>query len=146
MPVARIAALGSFLAIAIGTFQSLYVRIYTIDLPGLRAAWTELPYRKLPGLRRMLLEVDRRTPDGARILLWLPQHEWDGGYGYGFWRAEYLLARKTVIPLLHPEHDRMEPSHLSEADWVVCWRQCPPPPDFVLTWKSDDGSLWRRVR
>jgi len=146
MRLARVAALASFLAIAIGAFQTFYLRAYTFDAAPMRAYFTELPYRKLPGFQRLMTEVGPRTPDGARILVWLPYHQWQQGYSYGYWRAKYLLVHETVIPLLEMNRDAVEPTRLHEAEWVVCYHTCPPPPGFVLAWKSEDGTLWRRGR
>ena len=136
----------AFVAIAAGAFQPLYVRMLFAAAPPMRAAFEELPYRRLPGLRRLMLDVDGLTPPGARIALWTPFREWDGGYGYAFRRAPFLLAGKRVLPMIEPERDRPTVRYLGEADYVVCWRACPPVTGFRSMWRSADGELLVRAR
>lgn len=142
--VAALAA-AAWLAIGIGAFQTFYLRIWTADRQALHAQFTELPYRRIPGWRKLLLEVERRTPPGARILIGLPHRPWQSGYGYGFRRAQYMLAGREAVPLLDRETDRIDEKALEIADFVVCWRGCPAPPGFALIWQSEDGMLFRRV-
>src|ERR1043165_4621870 len=103
MPRLRaILAVAAFLAIAAGAFQPLYVRMLFADTTRMRAAFEELPYRRLPGLRRLMLDVARTTPPGARIALFAPfapSIDSDGGYGYAFRRAPFLLAGRRVLPM-----------------------------------------------
>jgi len=141
-----ILAVAAFAAIAAGTFQPLYVRMLFIDAAPMRAAFEELPYRRLPGLRRLMLDVDGRTPRGARIALWVPYTEWNGGYGYAYRRAPFLLADKRVLPMLEPERDRPTARYLAEAEYVACWRACPPFTGFRSAWRSADGELMERAR
>src|ERR1051326_1588870 len=126
MPRLRaILAVAAFAAIAAGTFQPLYVRMLFADAAPMRAAFEELPYRRLPGLRRLMLDVDRRTPRGARIALWVPYTEWNGGYGYAYRRAPFLLPDKRVLPMLEPTRHRPTTAHLAEGGEVVCWHARP---------------------
>jgi hypothetical protein len=141
-----IAALGAFLAIAIGSFEPFYLRIYTIDSATLRANWTELPYRKVPGLRRVLVEVDRRTPRGARVLLATPHRPGEGGYRYAYARAQFLLAGRELVPLLEPFTENRIPLQLESVDYIACWHDCATPQGFEIIWKNNDGVLLRRAR
>src|SRR5437660_928583 len=80
-------ALGIVVAVAIAAaaFQPFYLRIYTTNRAGLAAALTELPYRKLPGMRQFILEVRARTRDGDAIAIAAPLHRGpllQGGYDY----------------------------------------------------------------
>src|ERR1044071_4695327 len=104
----------AFVAIAAGAFQPLYVRMLFADTTRMRAAFEELPYRRLPGLRRLMLDAARTTPPGARIALFAPFNDWDGGYGYAFRRAPFLLAGRRVLPLTTRD--------VAEAEDGVCWR------------------------
>src|SRR5262245_62337045 len=104
--IRRWIALLAFAVIGIGTFQPMYLRIFGANGPALAAAFTELPYRRLPGLRRLLGEVAQRTPPGAAIALFAPFREWEGGYGYAFRRAPYMLPGKRVFPMLAPGRGR----------------------------------------
>ncbi|HEY6136192.1 MAG TPA: hypothetical protein VI670_00340 [Thermoanaerobaculia bacterium] len=147
MPRLRaILAVAAFAAIAAGAFQPLYVRMLFADARPMHAAFDELPYRRLPGLRRLMLDVARMTPPGARIALYAPFNEWDGGYGYAFRRAPFLLAGRRVLPMLEPGRDRPTARYLGEAEYVVCWRGCPPLNGFRRSWGSADGELLVRAR
>jgi len=133
----RIAAYAVLAMLVIGGFEPHYVRVLTADAARTRAAMTELPYRKLPGFRRLLVGVDRSTPRGARIAIALPFADWEGGYGYGYYRASFLLPGKQVVPLLPP-------SNLRFADYVVVWKGKPAIDGFVPLWTTSDGTLLKR--
>ncbi len=112
----------------------------------MRAAFTELPYRKLPGFRQFMIDIDRRTPAGARIAVAFPFGQWEGGYGYGYLRAFFLLPGKQVVPLLAPNTDRPAPENLALADYVAAWHVTPQISGFQTEWRSAEGTLLRRVR
>ena len=140
------ALVAAWIAIAAGSFQPFYLKIFRIDIPSLRARLTELPYRKTPGLRSALVEVARRTPPGAHILLWTPDHTWDPRYDYAYRRAQFLLAGRDVIPLLVSNRDGIDARNPSAAQFIACWPECPPaPPGFVVDWRGDTGMLLRRT-
>jgi hypothetical protein len=143
---AKIAAIAASLAIGIGAFQQLYLRIHFVDPTSTRLQWTEFPYRRVPGLRGMLFQVEQRTPQRAAVLLWTPHRPWQGGYGYAFRRAQYVLAGRDVIPYLDRERDVDMPQNVARADYIACWPACPTFPGFEVTWRSRDGMLLRRVR
>lgn len=124
--------------LAIGTFQTYYVRILFESSDARRRAYAELPYRKVPGLRRLLTEADRRLPIGANVLFAMPEGTPAGAYEYAHRRSIYLLAGKNVLPL------RRE--NLARADYIVCWRACSPPQGFQQLWRSEDGVLLRKTR
>ena len=135
----QIAAYAVLAMLVIGGFETYYIRVFTIDATRTRAAMTELPYRKLPGLRRLLVDVDRSTPRGAKIAIALPFRDWEGGYGYGYYRASFLLPGKQVVPLLPP-------SNLRFADYVVMWKARSAIDGFVPLWTTSDGTLMVRRR
>ena len=135
----RIASYVVLAMLVIGGFETYYVRVFRLDAARVRASMTELPYRKLPGFRRLILEVDRTTPRGARIAIALPVREWEGGYGYGYYRASFLLPGKQVVPLLPP-------SNLRFADYVVVWHGRPAIDGFTPVWTTADGTLMVRRR
>ncbi|MFL6245943.1 MAG: hypothetical protein ACJ74H_07970 [Thermoanaerobaculia bacterium] len=144
-PILAAMAIAAWAAIGIGAFETFYLRIYTQDRSRLSAQWVELPYRQIPGLRTLLREVDRRTPRGARVLIALPHHPWQSGYGYGFRRAQYVLQGKVAIPLLDRATDTVDPTALARAEYVVCWRECRTPRGFQIIWRNQDGILLRRT-
>src|SRR5712691_9247469 len=121
---ARIASILALAMIVIGGLEPFYLRIFAADTSSMRAAFTELPYRKMPGLRQLLIEVDSRTPPGARIAICVPFTEWDGGYGYAYYRSSYMLPGKQVVPI----------GNLSEAEYVACWHMRPALPQFAVVW------------
>lgn len=133
-------------AIVAGAFQPMYVRMYFVDTARMHATFEELPYRKLPGLRRMSLEVQRRTPHGARVALWTPHGEWERGYRYAFQRVPFLLGDKQVLPMLEPDRDLPTARYLGQADYIACWRGCPSVSGFRTIWRSADGELMVHMR
>lgn len=123
-------------AVIAGSFQPYFLRIWKQDWGVLHAYLTELPYRKIPGLRQLLVETNRRTPDGARILFAMPGSIQKDGYDYAFGRAQYMLAGKDVVPRFAKD--------AGDVEYIVCWSRCNPPAHFAVIWKSDVGSLARR--
>ena len=112
----------------------------------MREAFTELPYQKLPGFRRFMIEIDQRTPLRSRVAIALPYTQWEGGYGYGYLRAFYLLPGKQIIPLLGLNSDRPAAENLARADYVAAWHTAPSVDGFEIVWRSADGALMRRTR
>jgi hypothetical protein len=131
-------------AIGIGAFQKLYVTIHFRDTAALRTFWTEAPFRQIPGLRRLLMEAEARTKPGDRVLLWTPHRPWQGGYGYAFRRAQYVLAGRDVIPLIDRASGVVEERNIARATYIACWPECPPLTDFDVIWRSEAGTLLRR--
>lgn len=145
-PWSRILAAVAIAAIVAGAFEPFYVRIFLTDARQMHAYLTELPYRKLPGWRAFLTGVDARTPPGARIAIALPYGQWEEGYGYGYYRASFLLPGKQVVPLLELHADRLAPQHLNDADYIASWRGEPRVDGFTTIWRTPDGALLRRNR
>jgi hypothetical protein len=138
-------ALAMVLLVA-GAFEPFYLRVWRLDAAATRQSLTELPYRKLPGFRRFVTDVDARTPAAARIALWMPLQQWEGGYGYGFYRAAFLAPSKTLVPMLTVGADRLAPEQLASGDYVAAWHGDPQLPGFAPVWRSPDGVLLRRLR
>ena len=139
------AAIAIWVAIGAGAFDPFYVRIHAMSTRGMADAYAELPYRRIPGLREFLLETDRRTPPGARILLDLGQRTWKRGYEYAFLRAEFVLATKHVLPLID-ERGRIVESRVASADYLVCWRPCSARAGFDVVFRNEHAVLARRAR
>jgi hypothetical protein len=135
-------ALGIVVAVAIAAaaFQPFYLRIYTTNRAGLAAALTELPYRKLPGMRQFMLDVRARTRDGDAIGIAAPLPRTparDSAYDYLFRRGRYLLGGRRVVPL---------PENLAMATHIACFHCTSTAPGFVEIWRGRDGALLRRAR
>ena len=142
---AAVAALALF-SIFAGAFQPAYWRIYKANRALIGPFLTELPYSKMPGLRRFMLGVRERTRDGDRIAIVLPARRWEGGYAYGFIRSTYLLAGRQTVPLLS-DSDQPLPANIARATHIASWAGAPPPlPGFVVTWSTPDGVLLQRRR
>lgn len=127
-------------AIAAAAFQPFYLRSFTIDRARYAAALTELPYRKLPGMRQFMLDVRARTNDGDTIGIAAPLPRTpaqDNAYDYLFRRGRYLLGGRRVVPL---------PENLAMATYIACFHCTPPAPGFVEIWRGRDGTLLRRAR
>jgi hypothetical protein len=144
--VAQVASTVIVAAILIGGFQPFYLRIFRVDPVAMRANFTEMPYRKLPGFRRFLIEVDRTTVPRSRIAICLPSQEWDGAYGYGYRRASFLLPGKQVVSLLRMDADVPAIENAALADYVACWHGAPRIDGFEISWRNADGTLMKRVR
>ena len=144
MNIRLIATIAVWLAIGAGAFEQFYLQIHRRNHAAMAAGFTELPYRRIPGLRTLAIEVDRRTPPGARILLVLPHRTWKGGYEYGFRRAQFLLYAKRVLPLID-EEGRLLRDNLQRAEYVACWRECELPGGYEILWRGPDGLLARRA-
>lgn len=129
-----------------GAFEPFYLRIFTMDAAAARQSFTELPYRKLPGFRQFILDADARTPPGARIAVWMPLQQWEGGYGYGFYRAAFLAPSKTLVPMLTIGADRLAPNQLASSEYIAAWRGDSLVVGFAPVWRSRDGVLLRRVQ
>ncbi len=130
--------------IALGAFQAFYLQIFIIDRSALGATLTELPYRRLPGLRRFLLEVRARTSPGDVVAIDAGLPSWERGYEYCYGRATYLLAGRLVLPL-RDRVDRRLSENLAQATHVASYRSQVLPPGFSPVWRSADGVLLRRT-
>jgi len=144
--IRRAASAVAFAAILIGGFESYYLRVFPESPARGRPILTELPYRKMPGLRELLVGADARTPRGASIAILVPYTAWDGGYGYAYARSSYLLPGKQLIPLLRIGEDVADPANLAHADYVLCWGGVPPLAGFSKVWQTTSGMLLRRSR
>jgi hypothetical protein len=137
----RLVAAAAFLLILIGGFEPFYLRIFRMDRKGMGAAFAEMPFRKVTGLQAFLKGVDAHTPPHARIALWFPFRQWEGGYGYGYYRASYLLPGKQVVPLLALHDDRPQLTNLGQADYLASYGELMVPPGFEHVWHDEHGAL-----
>ena len=145
----RIAALCAVILIAASSFEPFYLRIFAMNRRQFSATLTELPYRKLPGLRHFLLDVRAYTSRGDAVALYASglHHaaRWEGGYDYLRERAMYPFAGRRIISLVD-DNDRPRPERLSDATCIAAYRSLPSVPGFVLVWRGPDGCLLRRGR
>jgi len=137
----RFAAVVAFALILIGGFEPFYLRVFGIDRAREGAAFAELPFQKIRGLKSFLEGVDAHTPPRARIAIWVPFRQWEGGYGYAYYRASYLLPGKQVVPLLAPHEDRVVFSNLAKADYLASLGEPIVAPGFESCWQDEHGML-----
>ncbi len=121
---------------AAGAFEPFYLRIFVADRALMAQREIELPYRKLPGSRRFLLDVRARTRPGEVIAIAGPFPESYAGYEYLYSRSFYPLAGRVVVPI----------SEVAKADVIASYRAAPNVPDFAEVWRGPDGVLLRRTR
>lgn len=124
--------------IAAGAFQPFYLDVWRQDWRTLGAFLTDVPYRKVPGLRHACLEAALRTPPGASVLLVTKHRSWPDGYDYAFRRAHYLLAGRQMVPMLGPRP-------ADPPDFILCVpAECSAPPSFRTIWRDSSGALLER--
>ena len=143
-PVRRAVVFLAVAAIGIGAFQVFYLEIHFTDRARLREMYSALPYRRIPGLQELLVATAARTPMGSRVLIATPHRPWDGGYGYAYRRAQFVLAGREVIPLLDPKTEQPSPENVRRAEYIACWRECPQG-RFEVLWRGRDAQLLRRT-
>ena len=113
-----------------------------------RAQWHELlsrfPDRHFPGYHEFILGVRQQTPEGASIAIAFPTLAWEQGYSYAYFRADYLLEQRRVIPLALPEWKNA--GRVYEAEYVAAWQVAPPSNGWTVVWTGAGGSLVKRSR
>ena len=102
-----------------------------IDRRPLRLANDPMP----ASLDSFLSELRVRTTPGERIGL---QLGWPAdGFSYGYWRAHYMLAGRTVLPPMNvvaPE----------DATVIAVWKSGYGDPRYDLVFVGHDGAIARR--
>jgi hypothetical protein len=130
-------------AILIGGFEPFFFNVYFVDRAEASRMLTEGPDLAAPGYAAFLREVRRRTPPEARVAIFVPMRQWDGGYQYAYYRASYALVPREVIPLVDPD-DEAHLDRIARADYVASWRMTPEIPGFFEVWKADGNTLLKR--
>lgn len=139
----RSAAILAFALIFFGGFETYYLRSFVEDRTALRQRLVELPWRKLPGFQRFLLEVRAVSRTDETIALWISPMRWMEGYEYGYVRAGYLLSGRDVMPLLNPQ-ERFLAFNARSADLIACYRCSAPPGGFRIVGRTPDGLILRK--
>jgi hypothetical protein len=137
-------AVAAFALILIGGFESHYIRVLFSDRSAAEEFFRELPYRKLPGYRQLLLDAANLVPEGSRVAFWMPEARWQGGYRYGFERSGYFLAGRQPVPLIDSS-DQFREDNLGKSEWIICWRCEVPFPGFETVWRGAAGSVAKRT-
>ena len=131
-----------FVLLFLGTAEPQYVRIFFMDRVRLADGIGSARFGKMPEIRPFLEEVDRRSEPGMSVAIVIPNLEWSQGYEYAFYRAGYVLAGRTVLPVIAPDN-RAIPANLSGADLVAAWRTDLDSRRFEIVWEGAGGVLAR---
>lgn len=124
-----------------GGFQPEFFRIFFRDRTAISAYYEELPYRKIRGLRTFLLDVERRTAPGDSVALVVASApQWDRGYYYAYQRAPYLLAGRSVLPVVD-SWNRVRTDNVAAAKYLACLHCDGVPQDFEIVFRAADGIL-----
>lgn len=143
---AGLLALAALFLVLIGGFQPYYVRLLLSGTSSLQAVLVELPYRRAPGLRELLVRARELSQPGERIVVVAPADRWGGaggGYRYVYGRAMYALAGRQVLPLID-DRERPVPGW-RDADLALVWH-ARIPPDYEVIFRNEDGAVARRAR
>jgi len=124
--------------------KPFYVTFLSADRDGWGRHLDQFPDRRAPGYVELLRAAADRIPAGSRVAIVFPTLEWSRGYSYAYFRAEYLLAGRVVVPLSW--FDRPRPERIVEAEYVVVYRSGPPPGRWQIVFRNGDGAVARRVR
>ena len=138
--MSRIASIALFCAIAVLAVDPPLVLLAFED----RAAREATLARRAdpsPELAAFLTSVRARTKKGESVVLLLPARDWER-YSRGYFRASYLLAGRTVLPVLTKE-GTVARENLARADYIAAWR-VRYAGDGSLVWQGHGGTLVRR--
>jgi hypothetical protein len=139
-----VAAMLLFAALVGFGLRPFYVTFLLADREGWARRLEQFPDRRAPGYVELLREAGARIPDGARVAVVFPTLDWPGGYSYAYYRAQYILAGRVVVPLSW--FDRPRPERLSEAEYTVVYRTAPPAGRWTVLFQNADGAVARRSR
>lgn len=121
-----------------------YVRFLVGDRAGWGRYLEQFPDRRAPGYIELLRIAEGHIPPGARVAIVYPTLDWPRGYAYAYYRAQYVLAGRIVVPLAW--FDRPRPERIDEAEYVVVYRAAPPAGRWAILAQSADGAVARRSR
>lgn len=128
-----------------GALEYHYIQIFFIDRVALDRRIADLRFGKMPEISPFLHEVERHTEPGQKIALVIPSRKWHEGYEYAFLRAAYVLAGRTVLPVVWTD-DRFISKNLRSADLVAAWHVEMNPGRFTVVWRGAGGALYRERR
>lgn len=92
---------------------------------------------------RFLKGVRERTPRGAKIIFVVPTMSWDDGYSYAYYRANYFLSGREVLPLVWMD-DSTHSENLRAAEYLGLWRVEMPRTNARVVWQGEGGVLLKR--
>jgi hypothetical protein len=131
-------------ALAYVGLQPFYARFVVVDRAPWAAMLAEFPDRRFPGYLDLLQRAADVVPHDAAVAVVFPTLEWHRGYSYAYFRAQYFLPGRRVVPLGWPTGAR--PERLAEAEWVVAFGTPLPDGAWTVVAEVPDGRVARRTR
>jgi hypothetical protein len=124
--------------------KPLYARFLVIDREPWGAMLSGFPDRKAPGYVGLVRQAADTIPRGEAVAVLFPTLDWHRGYSYAYFRAQYFLPGRKLVPLGWPDGAR--PDRLSEAGWAIVFGVSPPEDGWTVVATSPDGAIMRRSR
>lgn len=131
--------------ILIGGFEPFYLRVLAIERDRLERSLVELPYQKMPGLRRFLVQVRAHTRPGDVIALVASESRRTEAWDYIYDRSLYTLAGRHVVATVD-RGDRQIPQAIEGAEVIAAFGAEVAAEGFREVWRGPEGTILRRVR
>lgn len=142
MQPSRIVAAVAFLALVLLGVEPTLIRLTFVNREPLRKTMERAADRGwYPDYPLFLEGVRAHTPRGARIAVVVPVKSWEAGYDYAFYRANYYLTGRDILPVL-TQDNRPFPDGVLRADYVALWGMKPRGGREV--WRGNGGVLLQR--
>jgi len=139
--IRRAAAATLFVAIVAAGVEPILLSLPIRDRQPLIAQYATMLDQSSPGYVDFLESVRAHTKNGDTIALVVPQRRWEFGYSYAYYRASYVLAGRTVLPLVWHRNELLA-ANFAAAQYVAAWRVNAPPGAVVF--REKNGSLVKR--
>ncbi len=124
--------------------QPYYARFVFVDRSPWSRFFSEFPDRKTPGYVDLVRDAADVIPSGATVAVVYPTLEWHGGYSYAYFRAQYFLPGRQVVPLGWPSGPQM--ARLDDAEWAIVFGARTLDDGWTVVAESDAGRIVRRSR
>lgn len=133
-----------FAALLYVGLQPLYARFLFIDRDPWATMLSTFPDRRTPTYPALVARAAEVIPTGASVAVIYPTLEWHRGYSYAYFRAQYFLSGRRIIPLGWPTGRQEE--RLDDAEWVIVFSAVPPDGEWTVVYEAPDGRIARRGR
>ena len=139
--IRRAAAATLFVAMVAAGVEPILLSFPFRDRQPFVAQYATMLDRLSPDYVGFLESVRAHTKNGDTIALIVPQRRWEFGYSYAYYRASYVLAGRTVLPLVW-HHNELLGANFAVAQYVAAWNVSAPAGAVVFREKR--GALVRR--
>jgi hypothetical protein len=123
--------------------QPFYGRFLFVD----RSPWAQMleafPDRRNPAYLELVKRAADEIPSGDSVAVLFSTLEWHRGYSYAYFRAQYFLPGRTVVPLGWPAGP--QPHRIAEAEWAIVFGTDPPDGEWRVVVSGPGGELLRRA-